>query len=121
MALDSDEQYVIALSYGTIVGTGLLALLVCGARLATRKFLLKAWSADDWATLVALTITTAFNVIGVFVVVNGAGRHIQHVSPDHLKVWFLVRVPGSPFFFFAGSACLTRDMGSSTTAPSACI
>lgn len=36
-------------------------------------------------------VTTMFNIVGVNVVYNGAGRHIEHVSEAELKRWFMVR------------------------------
>lgn len=33
-------------------------------------------------------LTCMFNAVGVAVVYNGAGRHIQNVSPAELEIWF---------------------------------
>ncbi|KAI0403145.1 hypothetical protein F4802DRAFT_572472 [Xylaria palmicola] len=86
--LGTDERREIAISYGTIIGTSLLSLIICGARLYTRAFVIRAFGTDDWACLVALAFTTSFNGIGVAVVANGAGRHGTHVSGSELALWF---------------------------------
>ncbi|KAI1427596.1 hypothetical protein F5Y12DRAFT_160654 [Xylaria sp. FL1777] len=88
MNLGGDETYEIAVSYGTIIGTGGLAIVVCGARLLTRATVIRAFGIDDWACLVALTFTTTFSALGVAAVANGAGRHINHVLPSELALWF---------------------------------
>ncbi|KAJ3563944.1 hypothetical protein NPX13_g8017 [Xylaria arbuscula] len=86
-----DERYEVAVSYGTIIGTGALSLIICGARLLTRASVIRAFGIDDWACLVALVFTTSFNGIGVAIVANGAGRHVAHVSNSELALWFKVR------------------------------
>ncbi|KAI1358879.1 hypothetical protein F5Y08DRAFT_350401 [Xylaria arbuscula] len=83
-----DERYEVAVSYGTIIGTGALSLIICGARLLTRASVIRAFGIDDWACLVALVFTTSFNGIGVAIVANGAGRHVAHVSNLELALWF---------------------------------
>ncbi|KAL1880545.1 hypothetical protein VTK73DRAFT_5558 [Phialemonium thermophilum] len=88
--LGADERYQIAVCYGTIIATGSLALVVSGARLYTRKFILDAFALDDWATLIALIVVTVFNGIGIGVTANGAGKHINHVSQEDLQRWFLL-------------------------------
>ncbi|KAI0161486.1 hypothetical protein GGR57DRAFT_518686 [Xylariaceae sp. FL1272] len=79
VVLDDGEKYEIAVSYSTIIGTGVLSLIICCAR---------AFGVDDWACLVALCFTTSFNGIGVAIVATGAGRHTAHVSKPELATWF---------------------------------
>ncbi|CAI0653322.1 unnamed protein product [Colletotrichum noveboracense] len=52
--LGADEKYEIAVSYGTIISTGVLAILVCSTRLYVRKYVINAFGIDDWACLVGL-------------------------------------------------------------------
>ncbi|KAI1827116.1 hypothetical protein F4861DRAFT_536302 [Xylaria intraflava] len=87
-SLGADEIHEVSLAYGTIIGTGVLSLVVCGARIITRAFVVKSFGIDDWACLVALSFTTAFTGIGVAVVANGSGRHVNHVSIPELTLWF---------------------------------
>ncbi|KAI1302252.1 hypothetical protein F5Y03DRAFT_213250 [Xylaria venustula] len=86
--LGSDEIHTTATTYGTIIGTGVLSLLVCGLRLFTRAFVSRAFSIDDWACLIALAFTTAFSGLGIAATRNGAGLHITHVSNSQLALWF---------------------------------
>ncbi|KAI1157627.1 hypothetical protein F5B18DRAFT_665822 [Nemania serpens] len=86
--LGDDERYEIAVTYGTIIGTGVLSLIICGARLLTRASVIRAFGSDDWACLVALVFTTFFNGIGVAIAANGAGRHGTHVLDSELALWF---------------------------------
>ncbi|KAF4855297.1 hypothetical protein CGCSCA4_v001425 [Colletotrichum siamense] len=88
--LGADEKYEIAVSYGTIISTGVLAILVCSTRLYVRKYVINAFGIDDWACLVGLISVTMFNGVGLAVVHYGVGKHIQHVSQEHLKMWFLL-------------------------------
>ncbi|KAI0005663.1 hypothetical protein F4779DRAFT_630078 [Xylariaceae sp. FL0662B] len=88
--LGGDEKYEIAVSYGTIIATGALAIIVCILRLYIRKFMLNTFGLDDWACVFGLLFVTAFNGIGMAVIYYGAGKHIQHVPPEHLKKWFLL-------------------------------
>ncbi|KAL7941028.1 hypothetical protein V8C42DRAFT_361425 [Trichoderma barbatum] len=100
MTLQADERYEIAVSYGTIIGTGAFAIVVCSTKLYIRKFMLNSFGIDDWACLIGLLFVTAFNGIGLAVVYYGAGKHIQHVTPDELKhciLLFLRRVFPVPF------------------------
>ncbi|KAK1243314.1 hypothetical protein MKX07_003942 [Trichoderma sp. CBMAI-0711] len=90
MTLLPDEKYEIAVSYGTIIGTGVFAIVVCSTKLYIRKFMLNSFGIDDWACLVGLIFVTTFNGIGLAVVYYGAGKHIQHVTPDELKHWFML-------------------------------
>ncbi|KAL7908105.1 hypothetical protein GGI35DRAFT_480823 [Trichoderma velutinum] len=90
MTLQADEKYEIAVSYGTIIGTGAFAIVVCSTKLYIRKFMLNSFGIDDWACLVGLLFVTTFNGIGLAVVYYGAGKHIQHVTPDELKHWFML-------------------------------
>ncbi|RWA14076.1 hypothetical protein EKO27_g1045 [Xylaria grammica] len=87
-ALGDDERHEVALSYGTIIGTGALNLLICGGRLFTRAFVTKTFGIDDWACLVALAFTTTFNIIGLVIITVGSGRHVTHVSTPELTLWF---------------------------------
>ncbi|RFU80715.1 hypothetical protein TARUN_1484 [Trichoderma arundinaceum] len=89
MTLLPDEKYEIAVSYGTIIGTGAFAIIVCSTKLYIRKFMLNSFGIDDWACLIGLAFVTAFNGIGLAVVYYGAGKHIQHVTPEELKHWFM--------------------------------
>ncbi|KAI8243240.1 hypothetical protein K4K57_008085 [Colletotrichum sp. SAR 10_99] len=91
--LGADEKYEIAVSYGTIISTGVLAILVCSTRLYVRKYVINAFGIDDWACLVGLISVTMFNGVGLAVVHYGVGKHIQHVSQEHLKMWFLCTPP----------------------------
>ncbi|KAH8883257.1 hypothetical protein GQ53DRAFT_787095 [Thozetella sp. PMI_491] len=88
--LGDDEKYEIAVSYGTIIATGSLAILVCGTRLYIRRFMLHTFGIDDWACLFGLLFVTAFNGIGLAVVYYGAGKHIQNVSQEDLAKWFML-------------------------------
>lgn len=54
MTLLPDEKYEIAVSYGTIIGTGVFAIIVCSTKLYIRKFMLNSFGIDDWACLVGL-------------------------------------------------------------------
>ncbi|KAL6790463.1 hypothetical protein GGI42DRAFT_346998 [Trichoderma sp. SZMC 28013] len=90
MTLLPDEKYEIAVSYGTIIGTGVFAIVVCSTKLYIRKFMLNSFGIDDWACLIGLIFVTTFNGIGLAVVYYGAGKHIQHVTADELKHWFML-------------------------------
>ncbi|KAL7784139.1 hypothetical protein V8C37DRAFT_420737 [Trichoderma ceciliae] len=90
MTLQADEKYEIAVSYGTIIGTGAFAIVVCSTKLYIRKFMLNSFGIDDWACLVGLAFVTTFNGIGLGVVYYGAGKHIEHVTADELKHWFML-------------------------------
>ncbi|KAF3769434.1 hypothetical protein M406DRAFT_104930 [Cryphonectria parasitica EP155] len=102
--LDEDERHEIAVSYGSIIGTGLLAIIICCTRLLTRKFIIKAFSVDDWACLIALVLTTTFNSLGIAVVYNGAGRHIEHVSAQELTTWFKLYYACTCFYLIIACA-----------------
>ena len=54
MTLLPDEKYEIAVSYGTIIGTGVFAIVVCSTKLYIRKFMLNSFGIDDWACLIGL-------------------------------------------------------------------
>lgn len=54
MTLQADERYEIAVSYGTIIGTGVFAIIVCSTKLYIRKFMLNSFGIDDWACLIGL-------------------------------------------------------------------
>ncbi|KXJ86612.1 hypothetical protein Micbo1qcDRAFT_219233 [Microdochium bolleyi] len=88
--LSDRERTEIAISYGTIIGTGSLAILVCGMRLYVRKFIKASFGVDDWACLIALIIVTTFNGIGLGVIHYGAGKHMQNVAMEDLKYWFIL-------------------------------
>ncbi|KAH7025106.1 uncharacterized protein B0I36DRAFT_250511 [Microdochium trichocladiopsis] len=88
--LSAQELREITISYGTIIGTGLLALLVCGTRLYVRKYVKVAFGIDDWACLLALLLVTTFNGIGIAVVHYGAGKRMHNVSQEDMAQWFLL-------------------------------
>ncbi|KAL2278749.1 hypothetical protein FJTKL_14200 [Diaporthe vaccinii] len=88
--LSDDEKYQIAVSYGTIISTGILAILVCSTKLWIRKFMIKSFGLDDWACLFGLISVTIFNGVGLGVVYYGVGKHIQHISQTDLAMWFLL-------------------------------
>lgn len=46
--LGADEKYQIAVSYGTIISTGLLAILVCCTRVSFEGWLKTMNIADRW-------------------------------------------------------------------------
>ncbi|KAL4965726.1 uncharacterized protein BDV14DRAFT_199500 [Aspergillus stella-maris] len=86
-SLAPDEQYQQSLAYGLIIGTAVLSLLVCSVRLYTRLAVIKKFGWDDAAVCIALTITQAFNGLGIAVVYYGQGQHMQNISPDSRVTW----------------------------------
>ncbi|PTU24981.1 hypothetical protein P175DRAFT_0498082 [Aspergillus ochraceoroseus IBT 24754] len=85
--LAADEQYQQSLTYGLIIGTGLLSLIVCGLRLYTRGIVVKVFGLDDAAVCIALVVTQAFNGLGIAVVYYGEGQHFVNVSPEDRATW----------------------------------
>ena len=45
---------------------------------------------NPWTDTRSQAFVTAFNGIGLAVVYYGAGKHIEHVSQEHLSKWFMV-------------------------------
>ncbi|KAL4793128.1 hypothetical protein BDV19DRAFT_380411 [Aspergillus venezuelensis] len=80
-SLAPDEKYQQSLAYGLIISTNVLSLLVCS--LCTRLVVIKKFGWDD----AAVTITQAFNGLGIAVVYYGQGRHMQNVSPESRETW----------------------------------
>ncbi|KAJ5934270.1 hypothetical protein N7466_003817 [Penicillium verhagenii] len=86
-SLTPAEQYVQSLTYGLIIGTGILSILVCSLRLYARAFVIKIWGLDDTAVCIALVITQIFNGLGVAVVYYGEGQHYENVSVENRATW----------------------------------
>ncbi|KAJ5929058.1 hypothetical protein N7454_006906 [Penicillium verhagenii] len=86
-SLTPAERYVQSLTYGLIIGTGLLSILVCSLRLYARAFVIKIWGLDDTAVCIALAITQIFNGLGVAVVYYGEGQHYENVSVENRATW----------------------------------
>ncbi|KAJ5609048.1 hypothetical protein N7528_009615 [Penicillium herquei] len=87
LPLTAEERYLQSLTYGLIIGTGILSIIVCGLRLYARAKVVRTFGPDDIAVCIALFITQVFNGLGVAVVYYGEGRHIENVSAEDLATW----------------------------------
>ncbi|KAJ5736209.1 uncharacterized protein N7483_001334 [Penicillium malachiteum] len=85
--LTSEERHRQSLTYGLIIGTGILSLIVCGLRLYARAKVVRTFGADDIAVCILLVITQIFNGLGVAIVYYGEGRHYTNVSEKDQAIW----------------------------------
>ncbi|KKK16667.1 hypothetical protein AOCH_001585 [Aspergillus ochraceoroseus] len=102
--LAADEQYQQSLTYGLIIGTGLLSLIVCGLRLYTRGIVVKVFGLDDAAVCIALVVTQAFNGLGIAVVYYGEGQHFVNVSPEDRATWLRLYYVAMCLYLYASLA-----------------
>ncbi|KAJ5889115.1 hypothetical protein N7504_009925 [Penicillium tannophilum] len=97
-SLSADEQYQQSLTYGLIISTGLLSIVICSLRLYARAFILKRFGTDDIAVCISLVITQSFNGLGIAIVYYGEGRHFDNLSLENKAIWLKVL---SPFLLFS--------------------
>ncbi|KAJ5668174.1 uncharacterized protein N7477_006744 [Penicillium maclennaniae] len=89
-SLTADERYLKSLTYGLILSTGLLSLIVVSLRLYTRAVIVNLFGLDDIAVCIALVVTQCFNGLGIAVVYYGEGRHFETVSAQDRAIWLKV-------------------------------
>ncbi|KAJ5557523.1 hypothetical protein N7494_001438 [Penicillium frequentans] len=58
-SLSADEQYQQSLTYGLIISTGLLSIMICSLRLYARAFILKRFGMDDIAVCISLALDSS--------------------------------------------------------------
>ncbi|KAJ5560715.1 hypothetical protein N7513_003114 [Penicillium frequentans] len=93
-SLSADEQYQQSLTYGLIISTGLLSIIICSLRLYARAFILKRFGMDD----IAVCISLSFNGLGIAIVYYGEGRHFDNLSLEDKAIWLKV-LPTILLFF----------------------
>ncbi|KAJ5545270.1 hypothetical protein N7535_006347 [Penicillium sp. DV-2018c] len=87
VVISPDEKYLQSLTYGLVIGTAILSLIICSLRLYTRAIVIKVFGMDDIAVCVALLATQAFNGLAIAVVYHGEGYHFDHLSPEYRTTW----------------------------------
>ncbi|KAJ5638377.1 hypothetical protein N7490_008256 [Penicillium lividum] len=100
-SLTPDERYEQSLTYGLIIGTGVLSMIVCSLRLYSRAVILKRFGLDDIAVCISLVITQCFNGLGIAVVYYGEGRHFDNVSLAYKAIWLKLYYSAMCLYLFA--------------------
>ncbi|KAJ6111846.1 hypothetical protein N7523_007907 [Penicillium sp. IBT 18751x] len=100
-SLTADERYLKSLTYGLIISTALLSLIVVSLRLYTRAVIVKLFGLDDIAVCIALVVTQCFNGLGVAVVYYGEGRHFETVSAQDRAIWLKLYYAAMCIYLYA--------------------
>ncbi|KAJ5118780.1 hypothetical protein N7526_010417 [Penicillium atrosanguineum] len=101
LSLTADERHIQSLTYGLIISSSLLSLIVVSLRLYTRAVIIKLFGLDDIAVCIALVVTQCFNGLGVAVVYYGEGRHFENVSAEDRATWLKLYYAAMCIYLYA--------------------